>query len=188
MTKTNKRTNRTKCELLTHVCLKKVIAIFAVLAVFISTTANATPGTPTDPLVSRSYVDTRIAELEETITALTRIIADMQVSGADFPTHVPVPPDTNWGQGTNRELFEVIRVESGSTLIGGASTEIILRAGQATVVAGENGLVNVTSGQDIANGQTVPLNNLLIVPVADGRGLRFSTAAYIMVKGDFTIA
>lgn len=164
---------------------KKAIVIFAALAVIINTTVNANPGTPADPLVSRSYVDTRIAELEQQITALTRLIADMQPPGADFATHMPLPPVADMA--TNRELFEVVRVESGGMLLGGASTEIILRAGEATIIAGENGLVNVTSGQDIANGQIVPLNNLLIVPVGDGRGLRFNTAAYIMVKGDFTI-
>jgi len=127
---------------------------------------NAQPGTQNDPLVSRSYVDGRIAELEAQIAQLTG------------------------GSGTvasamERELFHVVRAEPGTTLVGGASTEIILRAGEATVVAGPNGLANITAGMDIMNGQAVQTNHLLIVPQADGRGMHFHTVAYLMVKGDY---
>ncbi|MCL2016612.1 MAG: hypothetical protein FWG68_10245 [Defluviitaleaceae bacterium] len=136
--------------------------------------ANAQPGTADDPLVSRSYVDRRIAELEALILQL------------ETPAQPPEPPAPA-PAAVNRELFEVIRANAGSILLGGASTEIILRAGEASVVAGPNGLANVTAGWDIMNGQAVPLNNLLIVPLDDGRGLRFHTDAYLMIKGDFTI-
>ena len=145
-------------------------------------TANAQPGTQNDPLVSRSYLDSRLAALEAEISALAAALQGHPTSTA------PVPPTFPDVPAIQRELFTVVRAEAGSVLIGGASAEIILRAGEATIIAGENGLANVTAGHDIMNGQRVPLNNLLIVPLADGRGLRFHTVAYLMVKGDFHLA
>ena len=158
-----------------------------------STTAYAQPGTPEDPLVSRSYVESRIAELEAVIAQLTALIAMFGEKGETGEAGVTVPdppglPETPVTTPTvTRELFIVVRAEPGMLLIGEASTEIILRAGEATVVAGANGLANVTAGADIMNGQRVQLNHLLIVPQSDGRGLRFHTTAYLMIKGDFHI-
>jgi len=139
---------------------------------------NAQPGTPDDPLVSRSYVNTRIASLEAQIAQLSALVESGGFTVTDTTAHVPGPT-------VERELFAVVRAEPGMILIGGASTEIILRAGEATVIAGPNGLANVTSGIDVMNGQAVQLNHLLLVPQADGRGMRFHTTAYLMVKGDY---
>jgi len=154
--------------------MSKMSFAFLVLVgvlIFAAVTVFAQPGTPEDPLVSRSYVDRRIAELEARISALA-----LQTPEA------PAAPVTTT---TTRELFQVVRAEPGTALIGHASTEVILRAGEATVIAGYNGIANITSGVDLMNGQAVPMNNLLIFPVDDGRGLRFHTTVYLMVKGDF---
>ena len=148
------------------------MAIFTSIIV-IGITAYAQPGTPADPMVSRSYVDTRIAELEAQIAQLS---AQIGASGGGHTGEASI---------VGRELFTVVRAEPGTTLIGGASTEIILRYGHATVVSGVNGLANVTSGHDLMNGQRVPLNHLLIVPQPDGRGMHFHTNGYLMIKGDF---
>ena len=150
------------------------MAIFTAL-IIIGVSAYAQPGTPADPMVSRSYVDARIAELESQIVQLTAIVNSLD-SGQMFEAPA-----------VRRELFTVVRAQPGTVLIGGASTEIILRSGQASAVTGVNGLANVTSGSDLMNGQRVPLNNLLIVPQNDGRGMRFYTVAYLMIKGDFHI-
>ena len=169
--------------------ITELFAVLSVLAVsvlavsvLVGTDAYAQPGSPEDPMVSRSYVNSRIAELELQIAHLIAIIEDLD-QGVSVPVTAP-------GQGhdapiVSRELFVVVRAEPGMTLIGAASTEIILRAGRATVVAGENGLANVTTGRDLMNGESVPLNNLLIVPQPDGRGMRFYADSYLMIKGDF---
>ena len=160
--------------------LAKIVVLSAILSIsYLVITVNAQPGTAEDPLVSRSYVDTRIAELEAQIVLLTALIGE----GIDLPA-APAP-EVHHTPTVARELFTVVRAEPGTTLIGGASTEIILRSGEATVVAGVNGLANVTTGVDVMDGQAVSLNHLLIVPQADGRGLRFHTVAHLMVKGDY---
>jgi len=157
---------------------KMIAASLAVGTLCFGVIVNAQPGTPDDPLVSRSYVNTRIASLEAQIAQLTALLESGGVTVTDPGHHVHAPA-------VERELFAVVRAEPGMVLIGGASTEIILRAGEATVIAGPNGLANVTTGIDVMNGQAVQLNHLLIVPQADGRGMRFHTTAYLMIKGDY---
>ncbi|MCL1999775.1 MAG: hypothetical protein FWG65_13530 [Turicibacter sp.] len=162
---------------------KWIIAVAASLglATGLIITTLAEPGTATDPLVSRSYVNARIAELEARISALSTEGITVQPTQPPQPPQPPPQPT----QPATRELFTIVRAESGSILFGGASTEIILRAGEATVVSGPNGFANVTAGWDIMNGEPVPLNNLLIVPNDDGRGLRFHTVSYLLIRGDF---
>jgi len=83
--------------------------------------------------------------------------------------------------------FTALFVPAGRILVAEAGVEVILRSGQATVIAGPNGLVDITAGLDIANGEQVSQNHLLLVPASDGRGLLFSTDAWIMIKGGYTI-
>ncbi|MCL2603373.1 MAG: hypothetical protein FWD90_02720 [Defluviitaleaceae bacterium] len=84
--------------------------------------------------------------------------------------------------------WTVVTPQRNQTLVIENGTEVILRGGSAVVVAGPNGLVNVTTGGDILNGQNVGLNNLLIAPRSDGRGLRFtSNSSWVMVRGAYTL-
>jgi len=146
-------------------------------------TASAQPGTPSDPLVSRNYMERRMAELMDYVSRNYARIGDANVQQvpADFPPPVSAPP-------AGQSVFAIVRAEPGTSLIGAASTEIILRSGQASIITETSGLVNVTTGTDLTNGQAVPANNLLIVPQADGRGLRFQAVSYLMVRGDFHFA
>ena len=156
-----------------------IIAVMAGLLLLshLYTPAIAQPGSSNDPLVTQSYVDRRIAELQAQINALQAQI------GAGAPGgNVVIPPAP--GQVVP---FTPLLVPRGSTLVAEAGVEIILRSGTAYVVAGPNGLVDVTAGRDIANGQRVSPNHLLLVPATDGRGLRFTTDAWLMIKGGFVV-
>lgn len=82
--------------------------------------------------------------------------------------------------------FVLVNAVRGALLEGGAGTEIILRAGTATAVgAGPgSGLVNITNGTNLDTGTVLARNHLLLVPRADGRGARVTSAtAVFMVRG-----
>lgn len=82
----------------------------------------------------------------------------------------------------------VFELAKGQTLVGGAGTEIIVRSGTAKAVAGQlGGVCDLTGGRDLAQGETVKANHLLLVPRADGRGIRADTAVWVMVRGPYTI-
>ncbi len=82
----------------------------------------------------------------------------------------------------------VVELSSGQSLIGYSGTEIILRSGTATVVDSElGGLCDSTLGSDLTKGTQVPKNHLLLVPRDDGRGIKATSNAFVMVRGKFDI-
>lgn len=84
--------------------------------------------------------------------------------------------------------FKVVEVPAGKKVIGGAGTEMILRMGTCSVIGTQKGGVSdVTMGYDLANGIIVQGNHLLIVPLADGRGVATSTNCIFMIKGTYEI-
>ena len=169
---------------------------------FLTTPAIAQPGSASDPLVTQRYVDERIAELQAQINALTLSIQAGQPgagqSGGQTPqTGAGITPTERTAivneilqtMGASQVVpFTPLFVPAGSTLIANAGVEFILRSGTATVIAGPNGLVDVTAGRDVANGQVVSRNHLMLVPATDGRGLNVTSDSWLMIKGGFIVA
>ena len=84
--------------------------------------------------------------------------------------------------------FQVVNVPAGKSVICDAGTEMILRMGTCSIVGTQKGGVSdVTMGYDLADGIVVQGNHLLIVPLADGRGVRTSTDCILMIKGGYQI-
>ncbi len=87
--------------------------------------------------------------------------------------------------------FKIIQLPKGKILLGGASTEIIVRTKSGAVAyiekTASGGLANLISGKDIPNNAVIQDNQLLLVPAEDGRGIKATKDAYIMIKGTYTI-
>ena len=174
-----------------------VVAILAgaLLLSHLSTTVFAQPGTASDPLVTQRYVDELIADLQAQINSLQNQIntggGSSQPVGGGITSaeRTAIVNEILLTMGESQVIpFTPVFVPRGSTLIANAGVEIILRSGSANVIAGPNGLVDVTAGRDIANGQAVSRNHLILVPATDGRGLNFLSDSWIMIKGGFIIA
>lgn len=180
---------------------------------------TTSPGSVNDPLASKSYVDLKVAELKQSIANLTGQtsisiepiesannvvgptmdevkayvedkLASFVVATGSQSNLEPTSIDPNEGE-TSALLFTVVEVVKGQKLICGASAEVILRSGSATVVAGVNGdgLADLTDGNDLKAGDSVPAQHHLLIARDDGRGLFVTSegTAYIMVKGAYTI-
>lgn len=81
-------------------------------------------------------------------------------------------------------LFRVVTVPAGQAIIGEGGTEIVLRGGKATaIVTEQGGLLNVTRGVDMKQGEEIAPNNLIVIPRSDGRGFKAETDLVLMVKG-----
>lgn len=133
------------------------------------------PGSEEDPIVTKSYVELRNQQLkfyiEENINRLKESMGNTTSSV---------------GQATS--VFEVVHLLEGQKVTLGASAEIIVRAGKASVIQSEaGGLANVTIGKDLQGGTMIPLNHLLINPRADERGVQALTECYFMIKGSYSI-
>lgn len=121
--------------------------------------AAAGPGTDSDPLVSKSYIDTVVFPyIDNSVSAATR------------------------------SVLEVVYVDAGDTLHCKAGTELILRSGSAAAIASaQGGLSDVTAGTDLSHGAPLAANHLLIVPRNDNRGAYAETDCIFMVRGGYSI-
>ena len=156
-----KRWNCVKVGLILVLCLTAVGG-FAVFS---------EPGGTDDPVVSKSYI------VEKVVPELKAYV-DERLGIAAGDSTVTARPDS----------FVVVNLSAGQSVICEAGTEMILRMGAGTIIATQKGgLADTTAGYDLANGTKVPSNHLLIVPVADGRGMIATQEAIVMIKGGYTI-
>ena len=147
----------------------KIVMVLVCLSLMF-TVVLADPGTEDDPLISKSYIDTVLMpKIEQYVESK---IAGLGSGG---------------NGGGSGESFQVVSVKKGEEGICSAGAELILRMGKATIIATEKGgLADTTAGFDLSDGVPMPANHLLIVPVADGRGLEAETDLLVMIKGGFT--
>lgn len=162
---------------------------------YTSTNASSVdPGTIEDPLVTKSYVDEK---LQEIMNNQGNSSSNNQNPNTDIDYEKIYSEVNKYIDGkleginnnSSASKFEIIELEAGQKLICGDSSEIILRAGSATIIGNEtgDGISDITIGIDLAMGVVVPKNHLLIVPRDDGRGLQIVTKAYVMIKGEYSI-
>ncbi len=148
----------------------RVVAL-VLCALSLFTVVLAEPGSTDDPLVSKSYIDTVL------IPQIKQFV-ESKIS------------EVNSGGGATQagDTFKVVEVAAGKEMICSAGTELILRMGKANIIATEKGgLADTTAGFDLQNGTPMPANHLLIVPVADGRGIKATEKVLVMVKGGYQI-
>ena len=139
---------------------KRFIAgICAGISLFAFAATAAGPGTDSDPLISKSYIDS-----------------------------VVIPYIDNSVAAASQNVLEIVNVDAGKTLQCNGGTELILRSGIADAIdSDKGGLCDTTIGKDIKGGTEISANHLLIVPRTDGRGAYAVTDCVFMVRGGYTI-
>ncbi len=185
----------TKIKVLAGVLMIVIMGTWIISATL--SAGSSSPGTVNDPLVTRSYVDQTVGNLETELTTKIEALSSAEVPGLPADVDMAALEAYIDEQIANKEaeadksLFVVVEATKGQKLICGASAELILRAGSATVIQGANGdgLADLTTGVDLAGGDLVPLQHHLLVSRDDGRGFLITSegTSYIMVKGDYTV-
>lgn len=123
-------------------------------------TSSVTPGTISDPVVTKSYVDEQIAKL-----------------------------GGNGSTGGATATLEVVTVPADRILMVNAGSEIVIRSGKAVAYSSDsNGISDVTAGVDIKSGVAVPANHEIWFP-RDGRGIQAASGTTgsltVLVKGSY---
>lgn len=155
-------------------CVLAITAMIGISNIGALSAEEVQPGTSGDPVVTKGYVDKLIKGQDEMIGLLSTELNKLKSDGVG-----------SGGAGDN--TYTVVDVAPGEKLIGKQGAEIILRAGEGTViVANLGGLQDVTGGVDITTG-FVPKYHLMIVPRDDGRGVLATKASTFMVRGGYTI-
>jgi hypothetical protein len=152
------------------------IGAAAALLIFgaVSVATSGDPGTSTDPVVTKSFVEKRLSEV---VASLTQKIDALSAKIGSGGTASPGAPPA----------FVVIELQNGDKITFGENTQVILRGGAASAIAAANDLPDVTGGTGLALGQTIPLNHLIIIPKSDGRGMSIKDRSWLMISGQYTV-
>ncbi len=157
------------------------------------TTAFATsPGTSSDPLVSKSYVDDKVAQIMSVIEGVDgTVMSSGTLSDSErtkVVTEVVKQIEVLELAGESSRYIPV-NATNGQVILGGEGCEIILRSGTSVAfVPATDGVVNATTGSNLMNGASISKDNIIIVPREDGRGVRVtSDDAWFIIKGDYTV-
>ncbi len=171
------------------------ILIGVLFAAAWSGTLLASPGSESDPLVSKSYVDGLFNQIMNLIQnqggaaggGLTTAQKNQLVTEVQDELMKRLEPVISSGSG-GQSTYTPVFASAGQVVIGDEGCEIILRSGKAVgYVPVENGIVNATDGSEVFDGNTIKENNLLIIPRSDGRGVLAVSDSWFIVKGSYTI-
>lgn len=152
--------------------LAGVICVFVFYSTVDADSAK-TPGSADDPVVTKSYVDAKVAA--QVKAELDKLAASGSLGG---------------GSGETASL-EVVVIPVGKTMIVKAGGELVVRTGSAVAVSSDtNGLSDMTDGVDIAPGKSVGNNHLILFP-RDGRGVthdaKSKTDMIVLVRGGYEL-
>ena len=85
------------------------------------------------------------------------------------------------------DAMKKLTFASGRTVTLNLGAEVLLRLGSATCVAsGTPGLIDSTSGSDLANGKSLVKNHLYLCTV-EGRGFKCSGETTVFIRGGYTV-
>lgn len=123
----------------------------------IFTTAQA--GSALDPVITKSYLDKRIAELDFTQEESPYL------------------------------KYKVVELKKDKMMLFGEGTEFILRSGNMVVYdKTTNGIADLSDGDTKFHDMEVQKNHHMLNPRNDGRGVLAKSDCFLMVKGDYKVA
>ncbi len=162
----------------------KVILAIGLLAVTTLYASDNGPGTSNDPLVTKSYVDKKIADIGGGTGVSNDVMQQLAVQQQlinELSSQVRLLQQES-------NTYEVVSVPQGKVLFGKRGSEVIIRAGEAKVVGSTaGGIQDMTAGVDVNANSIAPRYHLLIIPREDGRGLIATKDLTVMVRGGYTI-
>ncbi len=167
--------------------VKIALAIIAITATSLYAADNGI-GTSNDPIVTKSYVDQKVAEIKSSVSNNSSMMNQLETQQALIENLMEEISELKNGQNTESNIFEVVVVQEGQVILGKQSTEMIVRSGKAkAVTSAAGGLQDITSGEDLDGSTIIPKNHLLLIPREDGRGLLADTKLTVMVRGGYII-
>lgn len=123
---------------------------------------------------------------DEFINKVAAVLAEKQLSGTQPSEGSAVTAPATTSQVA--QTWSVVKLESGKKMLLPLGSEVILRFGSAKCYStGDVGLINITTGKTVANGEELSANNLYLVSIASGRGITATSDVTVLVSGSYTI-
>ena len=157
------------------------IALAVVCVCFVVTVAyaaNANAGGQTDPLVTKSYLDGPFMQQVRTLVNQTvdaRKAELEQAAGQNSGT-------------ASGNVFSVVTLSQGQTLVGDVGCEVMLRIGAAVCGTSDSvGLIDTTTGANLGNGGALATNHLYMVTISTRSVTAASDTVKVLARGPYTI-
>ena len=159
-----------------------LIAVMIAAAAYIAVSAA---GGADDPLITLSYLNSvLLPALKEDQQKQVQELHDAAV--AELREEIAAGGVT----ATGGSSYLALEMHEGETIVGyGGAIEVLLRRGtfQAVDPIGDK-LANLTKGAEAGDGNELTLQNLYLVPRADGRGVKcVSGSGWVMVRGGYQV-
>lgn len=152
----------------------------------VSMSASSLAGSESDPIVTKSYVEKKIIELEKRMNDVNQ--AALLSTNSALEAKLESIKNTTLTQSSPTSEFVLSQVKKGDFIAVSDGGLFIMRAGTAVAVASSSGgLSDLTTGENLLSDHAVKSNHLILVSKNDGRGIRMTYDGWIMVKGTFKI-
>lgn len=80
--------------------------------------------------------------------------------------------------------WQLNSLQEGQTLSLDAGVQFVIRSGTAVVVGvGSEGLIDLTAGKELKDGEVIPPYHLIMSPASDHRGLRARAQVVLLSRG-----
>ena len=127
------------------------------------------------------------SEIDDKISQYTSKSADEIVTDSFVANVAEAVAQKVGNQGGESATFALVKLTSGQTITAKVGCEVLLRLGTATCVSsGTPGLIDMTTGANLAGGNALEVNHLYLCTV-DGRGVKATSNATLLVRGPYTI-
>ena len=155
------------------------IALAAVCVCFVITVAYAAnAGSQTDPLVTKSYLDGPFMKQVQTLVDQTVDARKAELEKAAGQN----------GGTANGNVFSVVTLSQGQTLVGDVGCEVMLRVGTAVCGTSDSvGLIDTTTGANLGNGKSLVTNHLYMVTISTRTVTATAGTVKVLARGPYTV-
>lgn len=161
----------------------KIVAAVVCVCAVVTVAYAATAGGQSDPLVTLSY-------LTDKFTPQVQDMVDQAVADNQKELENTLNAIVNSSGGSSDSgSFQVVTLSKGQTLVGDVGCEVMLRIGTAVCGSdGSVGLIDTTTGNNLANGGSLETNHLYMVTISTRSvTATYSGTTYLLVRGPYAI-
>lgn len=160
----------------------KIAAAAACVCILFTVAYAANAGGADDPLVTLSYLNSVFSKQVETMVDETVDARKTELEDALSKVL------EQGGTGSGGNVFSVVTLTRGQTLVGDVGCEVMLRIGSATCGSEDSvGLIDTTTGANLANGGALVTNHLYMVTISTRSVTAVSDTVKVLARGPYTI-
>ncbi|MBO4831988.1 MAG: hypothetical protein J5569_05950 [Oscillospiraceae bacterium] len=170
-----------------------IVLVCVAIAAGITIYAASNAGSQSDPLVALSYLndDAKDSFMESANASINKkageIRDDFDGKLSDLESEIDAKIASSGGT-SSADVFSVVTLSSGDTVVCGVGVEIMLRIGTAEAY-GEDwpALIDTTTSQSVGEGTDLVTNHMYMVTIS-GCGIRATSGTVkVIMRGDYTI-